>query len=171
MKQRYRVVGGNREHNPVMYQRLASSDAAFHEDTIGNERYSETGTELPARSSSLHLSAFVCLLCTLANVLVGISVTTHFTPSTTRKEMTHADMRNLRRPSQFIGFDRISRPSPPMPRTFDTFPILLAQVDQDNPARVFEDDMRRYMTRAGTVNPEDRRMLIDSSVSQHLSPR
>lgn len=82
-------------------------------------------------------------------------------------------MRNIKRPSQFIDFDSIARPSPPFLSTFDTFPSILAQVDRDEPARVFEDDMRRYMTRARTINPEDRRVLVDSSVSPsfHVSLR
>lgn len=154
-----------------MYQRLASSEAAYDEDNKSNvaeENDSETHTKHSPRSS-LHLSALVCLICTLANVVVGIGIGQYSSHSLTTPEVTHADMRNLRRPSQFIGFDSIARPSPPFPRSFDTFPILLAQVDRDDPERVFEDDMRRHMTRAGTVNPEDRRVLVDLSVCPHLS--
>lgn len=158
-----------------MYQRLASSEAAhdeYNKNNFAEENDSKTHIKHSPRSS-LHLSALVCLICTVANVLVGVGIRQYSSHSLTTPEVTHADMRNLRRPSQFIGFDSIARPSPPFPRSFDTFPITLAQVDRDEPARVFEDYMRKYMTRARTINPEDHRVLVDSSVSPcfHVSLR
>ncbi|KAJ6631198.1 hypothetical protein B0H10DRAFT_1773319 [Mycena sp. CBHHK59/15] len=67
-------------------------------------------------------------------------------------------MAQLRRPSQFIRFDEIKRPFPPVPKQFRNYPILLSQIDEGDKKKVFEDDPKRYMSAIGTISPEDRRI-------------
>ncbi|KAJ6555856.1 hypothetical protein B0H19DRAFT_947805 [Mycena capillaripes] len=69
---------------------------------------------------------------------------------------SHRDVAALRRPSQFIGFDKIQRPSPPIFRQFKNFPILLAQVDSVNRNKIFGQYPKRHAASVGTVYPETR---------------
>lgn len=80
--------------------------------------------------------------------------------------MTYHSIQSLRRPSQFIGFDRIAnRPSPPTPNHFINYPVLLTQVYEAHPELVSGDDPRRYLSRVGTVSPEDRLVRVNQTVS------
>ncbi|KZT08021.1 uncharacterized protein LAESUDRAFT_650360 [Laetiporus sulphureus 93-53] len=74
-------------------------------------------------------------------------------------------MRHLRRPSQFIGLDRVARPSPPTPLQFYNFPIVVAPVDSAHGNRVFDDDPRRYLGHSGGVSSEWRRILVTDTIS------
>ncbi|KAJ7591579.1 hypothetical protein C8J56DRAFT_781593 [Mycena floridula] len=74
-------------------------------------------------------------------------------------------MATLQRPSQFIGFDKISRPSPPVPRQFENFPLLLTQVDSANPDKFFGQYLKKYTASIGTVYPEIRRVQITDTIS------
>ncbi|KAH9478941.1 hypothetical protein JR316_0009404 [Psilocybe cubensis] len=72
---------------------------------------------------------------------------------------------NLKRPSPFIGLEKLRRPSPPEPRTLLNYPEVIAQIDAQYPKKVFDDDPKRYMSHTGYVSPEDRRVAISPSIS------
>jgi len=110
------------------------------------------------------LAAMVCLICTVINVVVVFHIPT-VVDSTAEIPLTYTGINQLRRPSQFIGLDRVKRPSPPIPLQFDNYPIVVTQIDEARAEKVFEGDLKRYTGRAGTVYPEDRRILITPSVS------
>ncbi|KLO16596.1 hypothetical protein SCHPADRAFT_887665 [Schizopora paradoxa] len=121
-----------------------------------------------------HAVLLFCILCTFINVAIVAFVSPNSSlsaASTTldRTDLISAfrseDISKLRRPSQFIRFDEIQRPSPPIPRQFDNHPILIAQVDRDRPDHVFGEVTRQYMASPGTITPEDRRVLVTPSIS------
>lgn len=117
------------------------------------------------------LSFAVCIICTIFNLSLAFfykSTTSTVVQSASYASLRREDIANLRRPSQFIGFDQIQRQTPPLPRQFNNYPILLAQVDAADPDKVFEQDLRRYMAHVGTIEPEDKRVLVTQSVS-HLN--
>jgi hypothetical protein len=110
-----------------------------------------------------YVSLFLCLLLTLVNIILTIS--SKHTSSTVAAPVTHKNIHLLRRPSQYIRFDEVRRPSPPIPRQFNNYPIAVAQVDSADKRRVFEEDLRAYMSPIGTVVPGDRRVLVTQTVS------
>jgi hypothetical protein len=106
----------------------------------------------------------VCVLCTAINVALAIS-STMFTPALLPlSSITRKDINRLRRPSQFIRFDQIIRPSPPIPKQFHNYPILLNQIDAGDRNKVFPDDPKRHLSSIGTISPEDRRVLVTEKV-------
>ncbi len=121
-------------------------------------------------------SARFCIICTLINVAIvaflpsnpAVSAAARtdalFSDSIVRSTFSREDINKLRRPSQFVRFDEIQRPTPPIPRQFNNHPMLIAQVDYDHPNQVFGETKRRYMAAAGTITPEDRRVLVTPSV-------
>ncbi|KAI0259597.1 hypothetical protein BC834DRAFT_905354 [Gloeopeniophorella convolvens] len=130
---------------------------------------------LPERGFQNLSCWFICVFCTAFNIY-----TTLGTPSTTGATFNswaalHAlgrkDIPHLRRPSAFIGFDSISRPSLPMHKTINTFPIVLTQIDETNPQKVFNDDAAQYLSPIGTIAAEKRRVLVTNAVSTILQFR
>ncbi|KAI9461087.1 hypothetical protein HD554DRAFT_2028382 [Boletus coccyginus] len=100
-------------------------------------------------------------MCTLLNVALSVFPAV-LSP---RKEVPQADtlitrqnIHLLRRPNQYIGFDEIQRPTPPVSRQLTTYPILLSLVDAASPDTVFEDDFAKGMFHSGTITPDDRRV-------------
>lgn len=88
------------------------------------------------------------------------------TKPNTYPPVTYQDIQALRRPSQFIRFDEIKRPSPPGHKEFNNYPILVTQVDSARKDKVFEDDVKRYMAPIGTISPRDRRVLVTDTVRE-----
>ncbi|KAJ7459648.1 hypothetical protein B0H11DRAFT_1872745 [Mycena galericulata] len=72
--------------------------------------------------------------------------------------VTYKNIHLLYRPSPYIRFDEIHRPSPPVPRQFNNYPITLAQIDAEDEGRVFPNDHGALMSPIGTIVPEDRRI-------------
>jgi len=110
----------------------------------------------------------VVVLCTLLNVILSVFPTA-LTP---RKEVPRGDIHItrqnihlLRRPNQYIGFDEIPRPTPPVSRQLATYPILLSLVDAASPDTVFRDDFATGMFHSGTITPDDRRVRVTPTVS------
>ncbi|KAJ7484283.1 hypothetical protein FB451DRAFT_1028782 [Mycena latifolia] len=104
-----------------------------------------------------YASLCLCLLFTLVNIAVTV-VSERTSPPTVPAPVTHKNIHLLRRPSQYIRFNEIQRPSPPLPRQFNNYPIALAQIDAVDAGKIFEEDPRAYMSPIGTVVPEDRRV-------------
>lgn len=105
---------------------------------------------------------FICVLCTLVNTVLFICEPKKPMPLSF---LTANDVESLRRPSQYIGFENISRPFPPIPRHFENFPILLTQVDSQHPSKVFPEDLEAYLSPVGTISPEYKQVLLTDTVA------
>ncbi|KAG9221717.1 hypothetical protein CCMSSC00406_0005630 [Pleurotus cornucopiae] len=122
--------------------------------------------DLPPRKPSMltpRICLLACILCTVFNLILSFRFET--AKSNAYPIVTYKDIQSLRRPSQFIRFDEIKRPSPPVHKEFNNYPILMTQVDAAQKDKVFEDDVKRYMTTIGTISPRDRRVLITDTIS------
>ncbi|KAJ7065981.1 hypothetical protein B0H15DRAFT_872526 [Mycena belliarum] len=133
---------------------LAGSDGAYE-----SEDHNHAGRQRDGRLSCASL--FLCLLFTLVN----IAVTMVSSQRTSTHNVTHKNLHLLRRPSQYIRFEEIPRPSPPTPRKFNNYPITFAQIDAADESKVFEEGLKAHMTPIGTVVPEDRRVLLTPTIS------
>ena len=82
-------------------------------------------------------SAIICVLCTIANVstlLYSQSRPSTFNLSLYELQLpSRTDLKNLRRPSQFVGLNKIERPFPPVHTEIINFPLLVGRVDEANP--------------------------------------
>ncbi|PPQ64164.1 hypothetical protein CVT24_008799 [Panaeolus cyanescens] len=110
----------------------------------------------------------ICLLCTIANSLLFLDPTGGCGPKTSMDcllTFNRKDYSSLKRPSPFIGLDKIARPEVPTPRTLINYPQQIMQIDAAQPDFVFDDDPRRYMTRNGIVSPEDRLVKVSKYIS------
>lgn len=110
----------------------------------------------------------VCLLCTLFNVAL-YHLPIPMAAATTPTSITGQDMWRLRRPSQYIRLEEIARPSPPVPRHFDNYPIVVVQVDSAHQDRAIDGHARRYMVNSGNILPLDKHMYVSKSVSTFLA--
>ena len=110
----------------------------------------------------------VVLACTLLNVALSVFPAV-FSPrkgvSEPETYITRQNLHLLPRPNQYIGFDDIQRPTPPVNRQLTTYPILLSLVDAESPDTVFDDDFAAQMVHSGTITPDDRRVRITPTVS------
>ncbi|KZT01740.1 uncharacterized protein LAESUDRAFT_663344 [Laetiporus sulphureus 93-53] len=73
-------------------------------------------------------------------------------------------MLHLRRPSQFIGLDRIASPSPPTPFHFNNFPIIITSIDDAHGNRVFDNDSGRYLGHSGGISSGQQRILVSTII-------
>jgi len=120
------------------------------------------------------VAIFLCVFCTIINIVLSIRSTSNsqaYTfPSATSflssKGMTREDIDNLRRPSQFIGFDKIHRNATTMTETksFVNFPMLMADIDASRPHKAAK-PRKGQRTPIGTVYPELSDMVATSSIS------
>ncbi|KAH8101226.1 hypothetical protein BXZ70DRAFT_1007614 [Cristinia sonorae] len=101
-----------------------SSKSSSVDDLLEKESASEKETS----SNAVFYLTLLCIVCTLANLLV-LRVTEY-------KEANPPKLKNLRRPSQFPGLDKIERPVPPIERSIVNFPFVLGRVDKQNPRKV-----------------------------------
>ncbi|KAL4256369.1 Ubiquitin 3 binding protein But2 C-terminal domain-containing protein [Pleurotus pulmonarius] len=120
----------------------------------------------PPKQSTLtpRICLLACILCTIFNLVLSFRFEATL-KSNAYPPVTYKDIQSLRRPSQFIRFDEITRASPPVHKEFNNYPILMTQVDSAQKDKVFEDDVKRYMTPIGTISPRDRRVLVTDMVS------
>ena len=146
-------------------------------DQSGNcESSSDFGSPTPSldekrrkdNTITIPWTLIVVILCTLLNITLSVFPTVF----TQRKEVPQADtlitrqnIHHLRRPNQYIGFDEIQRPIPPVSRQLTTYPILLSLVDAASPDTVFDDDFAMQMVHSGTITPDDRRVRVTPTVS------
>ncbi|KAJ7699279.1 hypothetical protein B0H17DRAFT_1196369 [Mycena rosella] len=110
-----------------------------------------------------YISLFLCAAFTLVNIVFTIS--SRRTAASLDPPVTHKNIHLLRRPSQYIRFDEVQRPSEPIPRQFNNYPIAVAQIDAADEGRIFAEDARAYMSPIGTVVPGDRRVLVTPTIS------
>jgi len=83
----------------------------------------------------------------------------------TTQGMTREDIDRLKRPSQFIGFDKIYRNTTPTAdvKSFVNFPMLMAHIDSSRPYAVTK-PQKGIRTSIGMVYPELSDMIVTSSV-------
>ncbi|KIJ64928.1 hypothetical protein HYDPIDRAFT_111615 [Hydnomerulius pinastri MD-312] len=136
-----------------------------HTDHDASECSSDSG--LTERHSQLQLASWAMVLvvaCTFLNIALS------FLPVVLEQRVpdqliTRQNIHLLPRPNQYIGFDKIPRPSPPTPREFTNYPILLSLVDAAAPEVVFEDEIAMRMVRSGMITPDDRKVRATSTMS------
>lgn len=130
-----------------------------------NDFNPSTLDEKRRKTPAIPWTLVVIIVCTLLNITLSVFPAV-FTP---RKEadtvITRQNIHHLRRPNQYIGFDEISRPTPPISRQLTTYPILLSLVDAASPDTVFDDDFAMKMVHSGTITPDDRRVRVTPTVS------
>ncbi|KZV71942.1 hypothetical protein PENSPDRAFT_629405 [Peniophora sp. CONT] len=159
-----------------MYQPLLTSPTSSKEDVEVDDERSSSHV-IPAKASpwtrEVCIAVFLCAICTLVNG--ALSLLPSQQPSTQTQSlplrlsdlanMRTSDIGNLRRPSQFINFDKIVRPSPPVQHDFDNYPILTAPVDSADVNKVFPVDSKQYMPNVGTISPRQLHVLVKDTIS------
>lgn len=115
------------------------------------------------------LTVLFCFACVAINWSISIAQTS--SPANLSGVDVRSISRNqyhtLRRPSPFIGFDRISRASPPIPRSLLNYPVAIALVNSSHPDQIFSDDPMQHMTATGTVSPEVRPVILTNNVCMY----
>lgn len=108
-------------------------------------------------SNVIFYLTLVCVVCTLANLLV-LRITEF-------KEANPPQPKNLRRPSQFPGLDRIERPVPPIERSIVNFPFVVARIDQQNPRKVVSNDAPSGMANGNRVKVTNKVRILDVRIT------
>lgn len=156
-----------------VYRKIPTSPSSSTSELRGtNDTEEEMQSPKKGKTSMAFSKAgsVVCIICTFANLLLLAFLrqnpisTCDAPPAQLDADLRREDVGTLRRPSQFIRFDEIVRPSPPIPRQFNNYPILIAQIDQYNPEYILGESIRSYLAGTGTVSPESRRVLVTRSV-------
>ncbi|KAF5367614.1 hypothetical protein D9757_010657 [Collybiopsis confluens] len=109
------------------------------------------------------LPVLVSMFCAATSASIIFSRRTE--PIASLSSFPRTEIVKLRRPSHFIGFDQITRVSPPSPAQLVNFPILVSQIDRSEPQKVFPVDSRRYQSIIGTINPDDRQVRATKDIS------
>ncbi|KAF9480760.1 hypothetical protein BDN70DRAFT_992462 [Pholiota conissans] len=155
------------------YQRLPVSELDQQLDKALDE---ETNVNRSGPSPTLTWAATaICILCTLINVSsLGYNYfaggNTYSFPSSTTfitsKGISRDKIDTLRRPSQFIGLDKVYRNHTGSGgiKSFVNFPILMTQIDSTKPYEVTKPSMGVW-TKIGTVYPEISKMFLSPSIS------
>lgn len=120
------------------------------------------------------LAVAICALCTMVNLAILLHQNTpqertydHHTMTFLRQtpHLSRDAISNLRRPSQFIGFERLNYSRFFPERHFINQPFRLIQIDRDNQnSAVGDHDHKRYITSIGMISPEDRKFHVNASV-------
>lgn len=113
------------------------------------------------------MAVLLCTACAAINWYISITrpMVSGNAPATDLRAVSRDQYNTLRRPSPFIGFEDISRSSPPIPRTLINYPATIALVNSSQPEQIFNDDPKQHMTATGTVSPEERLVLLSKTVS------
>ena len=146
-----------------MYQLLPRNDPDIHKQA------SHEPSSCRNRFSSW--AAIACIVCTIAN-LASVYI---FPPSRTVPQsvafllesprLTRQEISRLRRPSQFVGLNRIHRHLSSDVKPFINKPILSARIDASSPDQSFFDvDQQSYTTPIGTIFPERHRIMMTPTV-------
>jgi len=131
------------------------------------------GSTIKPRNGNDKLSwaaIFVSIICLVVNLLNSRSWRPYTFPSPTSFPSTHGltrkDIDKLRRPSQFIGLDKIHRNATPAAevKSFVNFPMVMAHIDASRPRQIVTEPRKGVMTSIGTVYPELSDMVVSPSV-------
>ncbi|KAK0194295.1 hypothetical protein F5146DRAFT_428610 [Armillaria mellea] len=123
-----------------------------------------TSSRLTVNCFSIRVCVIIAVLCTIVNIVLTTSLPVINLQHPPRA-LSRQDISLLRRPSQFIGFDKIERPSPPKPRRFYNYPILVATVDSAAADKAFGHDLKRVMSPAGTISFDESHVIVNQTVS------
>ncbi|KAJ7817845.1 hypothetical protein B0H14DRAFT_2840964 [Mycena olivaceomarginata] len=150
------------QRQTIPYQELASDDGDVlqgkNDSTSRISHYFSTGVLV------------FCLICTVANiVLLRLEPPPKYSfPSSTTfltsRGVSRKDLDNLRRPSQFVGFEKLQRVGTPATKSFVNFPLVLAQIDSSDPTRTAPPFLGVF-TNIGTIYPELGRVVVSKSIS------
>lgn len=160
-------------YSGTKYNALPTVEHTERQDDI--ER-SQKAQGRPALSSS-SLAVVICVLCTMANAVVSLYAqfpssngleSFDFLRRTPR--LARQDISKLRRPSQFIGFDRINRSLAPEAKQLTNYPFLMSQIDSSSEYTVTNSaESTRDMTEIGMIVHERSRMTVTNTVSSLIS--
>lgn len=149
------------QRQTIPYQELASDDGDVlqgkNDSTSRISHYFSTGVLV------------FCLICTVANIaLLRLEPPPKYSfPSSTTfltsRGVSRKDLDNLRRPSQFVGFEKLQRVGTPATKSFVNFPLVLAQIDSSDPTRTAPPFLGVF-TNIGTIYPELGRVVVSKSV-------
>ena len=117
------------------------------------------------KTPAIPWTLIVVIACTLLNITLSVFPTVLTQRKGADTLVTRQNIHLLRRPNQYIGFDEIQRPTPPVSRELTSYPILLSLVDAASPDTVFDDDFDMQMVHSGTITPDHRRVRATPSVS------
>ena len=123
------------------------------------------------RRCSCHKSSFtkwaisLCLICTAINLLLAFFPAKSVSCREELASVSRSQLSQLRRPSPYMGLDKINRVSNTPPASIINYPHVIAQVDRLHQNQVFDDDPKRYLSRTGTVSPQTREVRATQSVS------
>lgn len=136
----------------------------FETDSTDNNQPST----LPRYSVSATSIAVVllCAACTAINwyLCIAYPLISGKLSATDLRSVSREQYSTLRRPSPFIGFEGISRSSPPISRTLINYPATIALVNSSRPEQIFSDDPKQHMTATGSVSPEERLVMLTNTV-------
>lgn len=151
-----------------MYQLLPRNDPVNSEDIWQAQAPPEQSS---CRNRLPSWAMIACIVCTIAN-LASIYF---FPPSSTVPQsvafllesprLTRQEISRLRRPSQFVGLDRIHHHLSSDVKPFVNKPFLSARIDVSNPDQSFFNvDQRSYTAAIGTVSLEHHRVMMTPTV-------
>ena len=112
------------------------------------------------------MAVLLCVACAAFNWYLSITypIVVGNLPVTDIRSVSRKQYSTLRRPSPFIGFEKISRSSPLIPRALMNYPATIALVNSSRPEQVFNDDPKQHMTLTGSVSPEERLVMLTKTV-------
>ncbi|TFY55970.1 hypothetical protein EVJ58_g7916 [Rhodofomes roseus] len=129
-------------------------------------------SQIPTQVSRYHTHMYtwavaICMVCTMLNAMFLASTfrSDHSLLAPSVTSIPRKDIWKLRRPNQYIGLDEIERPTPPLPKQFDNFPIAVAQVDSLDVGRVIENGLKTHMGASGSYVPDDKQVVVTERVS------
>ncbi|CAL1697622.1 unnamed protein product [Somion occarium] len=140
-----------------IYDRLSNgSDDSQDSPTDDKAQNDKLSREKSPESSMVFYLTLFCVLCTLANLII-LRVEEYRT-------LHPADLSNLRRPTQFVGLDRVKRPFPPEDRSIVNFPFIVGLVDQSRPHSIVLNTRQDLKTDRDIRPPEARQIQISTVV-------
>jgi len=99
----------------------------------------------------------VCLFCTGINIYA-------FNAAGKPQIRRYYDFGKLKRPSQFVGLDRMQLPDQ-APEPILIYPNHIGMINRVEPSRAYSDDPVRWAELGGLVPPADRQFRVTSEVS------
>ncbi|KAJ3552794.1 hypothetical protein NM688_g3967 [Phlebia brevispora] len=145
---------------------MSSYSALRTDDSDADSIESDTtlATSKPKRSAFGTWAVVVCIACTVINVVTAFFAAPSSAPTQRPfSSYTPAEIRLLRRPNQYIGLERIARPSEPL--EFTNHPLVMLPIDSADKKRVFDANPRKHSTPIGTITPEVTQFMVTDTIS------
>lgn len=145
-------------HPSTMAQSFSAKYIPLDSEVEPNDRHAAHATGGTAWLVSLFI------LCTAINLLTVFFFLSDASLPFSIRYARVQDPETLRRPSQFIGFEKIPWPSPPFPRRLTNFPMMLMPINQSDPRRIYKNEPTEYLSNSGTITPEGRAGIVSQDV-------